>query len=82
MGRSPGKEGQIEELVGSQNPGPEAPSRSKKRPERREQRRCEEWNDCQWSYVEGWVCQGLEGEEVGGDDPGEYFFSMGIGSPS
>ena len=40
--------GQIEELVDSQNPGPVAPSRSKKG-----QRRCQERSD-----VEGWVCQG------------------------
>ena len=29
-GERPGREGQIEELVGGQNPGPEAPPRSKK----------------------------------------------------
>ena len=34
------REGQIEGLVGDQNPDPEAPPRSKKGPERREQRRC------------------------------------------
>ena len=51
------REGRIEELVGGQNPGLEAPPRSKKRQERREQRRCQERNDCQRSDGEGWVCQ-------------------------
>ena len=50
------REGRIEELVGGQNPGLEAPPRSKKRQERREQRRCQERNDCQRSDGEGWVC--------------------------
>ena len=52
-GGRPGREGQIEELVGGQNPGPVAPPRSKKRQERREQRKCQERSD-----GEGWVCQG------------------------
>ena len=45
--------GQIEELVGSPNPGPEAPRWSKKGPERREQRKCHWMSDCQRSDVEG-----------------------------
>ena len=53
-----GREGQIEEMVGGQNPGPEAPPRNKKEQERREQRKCHERSDCQRSDVEGWVCQG------------------------
>ena len=40
-------EGQLEELVGDQNPSPEAPHRSKIRRERREQRRCQGRSDCQ-----------------------------------
>ena len=56
-GKRPGREGQIEELVGGQNPGPEAPPRSKKGQKRREQRRCQERSDCQWSNVEGWMSQ-------------------------
>ena len=40
LGGKTGREGQIEELVGGQNPGPVAPPRSKKGQERREQRRC------------------------------------------
>ena len=47
-----------EELVGSPNLGPEAPPRSKKGQERREQRRCQEKSNCKRSDVEGWVCQG------------------------
>ena len=57
-GEKPGREGQIEGLVGGQNPGPQAPPRSKKGQERREQRRCQEKSDYQRSNVEGWVCQG------------------------
>ena len=39
------REGQIEELVGGQNPGHEAPPRSKKGQERRAQRRCQQRSD-------------------------------------
>ena len=39
------KDGHIEELVGGQNPGSEAPPRSKKRQEMRKQRRCQEGSD-------------------------------------
>ena len=39
------REGRIEELVGGQNSGPEAPPRSKKKQERREQRKCQERSD-------------------------------------
>ena len=52
------REGRIEELVGGQNPGSEAPPRSKKRQEKREQRKCQERSNCQRSNAEGWVCQG------------------------
>ena len=51
------REGRIEELVGGQSPGPEAPPRSRKGQERRVQRRCQEWSNCQRSDGEGWVCQ-------------------------
>ena len=40
--KRPGREEQIEELVGSQNPGPEAPPNSLKGQERRELRICQE----------------------------------------
>ena len=56
------REGQIKELVDGQNPGSEAPPRSKKGPERREQRKCQGRNDCQRSDGEEWVCQGHCGE--------------------
>ena len=52
------RDGRIEELVGGQNPGSEAPPRIRKGQERREQMRCQERSDCRWSVVEGWVCQG------------------------
>ena len=38
-GKRPEKEGQVEEWLGDQNPGPEAPPRSRKERIRREQRR-------------------------------------------
>ena len=50
--------GRIEELVGGQNPGSEAPLMSKKRQEKREQMKCKERSDCQWSDGKEWVCQG------------------------
>ena len=54
----PVRERQLEELVGGQNPGPEAPPRSKKRLKKGEQRKCQGRSDCQRSDGEGWVCQG------------------------
>ena len=53
VGAKDRREEQIEELVGGQNPCSEAPPRSKKKQEKREQRKCQERGD-----VEGWVCQG------------------------
>ena len=50
-------ERQIKELVDDQNPGPEAPPRSRKEQERREQRIYQGRSDCQRSDVEGWMCQ-------------------------
>ena len=41
----PEREGRIEDLVGDQNPGPEAPPMSRKRREKREQKRCQERSD-------------------------------------
>ena len=46
-GKRPEKERWLVELVGDQNAGPEAPPMSKKRQERREQRRCQERGNCQ-----------------------------------
>ena len=46
------REGQIKELVGDQNPGPEAPPRSRK------DERGGSKGDIQRSNGEGWVCQG------------------------
>ena len=74
------REGQTEELVGGQNPGPEAPPRSKEKQEEREQRRCQERSDCQRSDEERWVRQSFERKGVGRNDPVEYFLSAGVGS--
>ena len=56
-GERPEREGHIEELVGDPDPGPEAPPISKKRRERREQRKCQGRGDCQRNYVGERVCQ-------------------------
>ena len=40
------REGQIEKLISDQNPGSEAPPRSKIGRERRKQRRCQGRGDC------------------------------------
>ena len=53
-----GAEDQIEELVGGQNPGPEALPMSKKGQERKKQRKCQERSDCGRSSTEELVCQG------------------------
>ena len=64
VGAKDQRERQKEDMVGDQNPNPEAPPRSKKGQEKREQGRCQERSDCQRSDVEGWVCQDHGG---GGD---------------
>ena len=64
-------------MVGGQNPGPEAPPRSKKGQERREQRKCQGR-----SNGEGWACRVIEREKVRRDDPIEYFLLAGVGSTS
>ena len=48
---------QLEEMVVDQTPGPEAPPRSKKRRERRKQRKCQERRHCQRSDGERLICQ-------------------------
>ena len=82
MGRRPEREGQLKELVGDQNPGPEAPPMSKIRRERREQGKCQERSDCQWSDVKVGCVRVIKREEVRRDDPVEYFLPAGVGSTS
>ena len=50
--KRPEKEGQVKEWLGDQNPGPEAPARSRKDRMRREQRRCRGRSDCPLSDKE------------------------------
>ena len=69
------REGRIEELVSGQNPGPEAPARSEKRQEKREQ-----GNVRRGEMEKGGCVRVIEGKEVRGDDPVEYFFPTGVGS--
>ena len=77
LGQKTGERGRLIELVGNQNPGFEAPPRSKKGRERREQRRCQRRSHWQRSDGEELVCHGIEGEEVRRDDPVEYFPTTG-----
>ena len=72
----------MEELVGGENQGPEASPRSKIGRDRKEQRRYQGRSDCQWSDVKGGCVWVIEGEEVIGDDPVEYFLPTGVGSTS
>ena len=58
VGAKDQREGRIEELVGVQNPGREAPPKSKKGQKKRDQRRCLKRSDCQRSDKEEWVFQG------------------------
>ena len=51
-GKRPEKKGRLVELVGDQNPGSEAPFRSKIGRKRKEQRRCQGKSDCQKSDEE------------------------------
>ena len=53
LGRKTGERGQIEELVGGENPGAEAPPMGKKERERREQRKCRGRSNCRRNGVEG-----------------------------
>ena len=53
IGANDRREGQIEKLVGDQNPGPEASPRNRKGRERREQKRCQGRSDYHRSDVEG-----------------------------
>ena len=53
LSERPEIEGQIEELVGDQNPCPEAPPRSRKGRERGDQKKCQGKSDCQRSNREG-----------------------------
>ena len=82
-GDRPEREGRIEELVGVQNSGPEAPPRSRKRQENRGKRRCQERSDCHRGAMEKGRCvKVIEEEEVRRNVPVEYFLPAGVGSTS
>ena len=68
-GERPEREGRIEELVGGQNPDPEAPPRS-------------EGNVRRGAMEKSGCVRIVEGEEVRRDDPVEYFLPVGVGSTS
>ena len=82
MGRKTGKRGKIEELLNGQNPGPEAPPRSKKERERREQRKCQGRATVREAMEKGGCVRVIEGEKVRRDDPIKYFLPTGVGSTS
>ena len=73
-GKRPEKEGWLLELVGDQNPGPEASRRSKSGGSK---------GDARGGAMEksGYI-RVMKGKEVRGDDPIKHFFHKGIGSTS
>ena len=73
------REGQIEELVGGQKPGPEAPTRSKKERERRKQRKRQERSDVGGSFGVRVI---EEEEEVRRENPVKYFLPAVVGNTS
>ena len=79
-GERPEREGRIEGLVGGQNPGPEAPPRSKKRQKSKGDVR--RGATASGAMEKGGCVMIVEGEEVKGDDLVEYFLPAGVGSNS
>ena len=67
-------------MVGGQNPGPEAPPRSKKGREKKGQRKGQERSDCQGAMEMGGCVRVIEWEEVRRDEPIEYILPTGVGS--
>ena len=70
----PERDRQIDELVGGQNPGSEAPPRSKKGGNKGDVRRGATAKGEMGNG--GWISV-IEGEEVRGDNPVKYFLSAG-----
>ena len=69
-------------MEGDQNPGPVAPSRSRRGIERREQRKQKGRSNCQRSDRKGRYVRVIEGEEVRRNDPVKYFLPTGVRSNS
>ena len=69
-------------MVDGQNPGPEAPPRSKKGQEKREQRNVRRGATARGAMEKGGCVRVIEGEEVRRYDPVEYFLPVGVGSTS
>ena len=67
----------MEKLVGGQNPGPEAPPRSKKRREKRGKGDVRREATARGTMEKGGCVSIIEGEEVRRDDPVEYFLPTG-----
>ena len=76
------REGQAEELVGGQNPGPEAPPRSKKGKRRGSKGDVRRGATARGAMEKGGCVRVIEGEEVRGDEPIEYFLPAEVGSTS
>ena len=66
------REGQIEELVDGQNPGPETPPRSKKGKRGRSKGDDREGATARGAMEKGGCVRVIEEEEIRGDDPVEY----------
>ena len=69
------------ELVGDQNPGPEAPPRSKIGRERKEQRRSGDRAAARGAMEKSRYVRVIKGEEARGDDSIEYFSPQGLQVP-
>ena len=66
-------------MVDGQNPGPVAPPMSKKEQEKREQRDIRGGATARGAMEKGGCVRFIEGEEVRGDDPVEYFLPARVG---
>ena len=72
-GKRPEREGHIEELVGGQNPGPEAPPKSRKDERGGSKGNAREGAIARRVMEKGGYVRVMEGEKVRGYDPVEYF---------
>ena len=76
-GKRPKREGQLEELVGDQNPGPEAPPRNRREGSKGKVRG---GATTRGAVKKSRCVRIIEREEVRRDDPAKYFVPMGNGS--
>ena len=80
LGQKIGERGGNKELVDGQSPGPEAPPRSKKSQEGREQKNFRKRGTARGAMEKSWCVRVIEGEAIRGDDPVKYFVPFGVRS--